>query len=107
VRVLSTGHGRKTDPVDAVSVAVAAQSAPWLRQVAMEDHAVVLHLLTNRREDLVRTRTQTLNRLHRLLADLVPPAPAATSPPTAPPRCSARPVRLARRPSPASSSPPT
>jgi transposase len=72
VRVLSTGHGRKTDPVDAVSVAVAAQSAPGLRQVGVEDHAVVLHLLTNRREDLVGMRTQTLNRLHRLLTDLVP-----------------------------------
>jgi transposase len=33
---------------------------------------VVLHLLTNRREDLGRTRTQTINRLHRLLVDLVP-----------------------------------
>jgi transposase len=72
VRVLSVGHGRKTDPVDAVSVAVAAQGAPGLRQVAVEDQAVVLHLLTNRREDLVRVRTQTLNRLHRLLCDLVP-----------------------------------
>jgi len=28
--------------------------------------------LTNRREDLVRVRTQTINRLHRLLVDLVP-----------------------------------
>src|SRR5437773_6738578 len=65
VRVLSTGHGRKTDPADAVSVAVAARSAPGLRQVSVEDHAVVLHLLTNRREDLVHMRTQTLNRLHR------------------------------------------
>jgi transposase len=72
VRVLSTGHGRKTDPVDAVSVAVAAHSAPGLQRVGIEDHAVVLHLLTNRREDLVRTRTQTLNRLHRLLTDLIP-----------------------------------
>ena len=72
VRVLSTGHGRKTDPADAVSVAVAARSAPQLREVGVEDHAVVLRLLTNRREDLVRTRTQTLNRLHRLLVDLVP-----------------------------------
>jgi transposase len=53
-------------------VAAAARSAPGLRQVGAEDHAVVLHLLTNRREDLVRIRTQTLNRLHRLLVDLVP-----------------------------------
>ena len=47
VRVLSTGHGRKTDPDDAVSVAVAARSAPWLRPVGVEDQAVVLHLLTS------------------------------------------------------------
>jgi transposase len=72
VRVLSVGHGRKSDPDDAVSVAVAAQCAPQLRQVGVEDQAVVLHLLTKRREDLVAARTQTINRLHRLLMDLVP-----------------------------------
>jgi transposase len=72
VRVLSVGHGRKTDPDDAFSVAVAAHSAPWLRQVNLKDEAVVLHLLTNWREDLVGMRTQTINRLHRLLVDLVP-----------------------------------
>jgi transposase len=72
VRVLSTGHGRKTDPHDAVSVAVAARGTASLRQVGVEDQAVVLHLLTNRRDDLVRLRTQTVNRLHRLLVDLVP-----------------------------------
>jgi transposase len=72
VRVLSTGHGRKSDGDDAVSVAVAAQSASQLRQVRVEDQAVVLHLLTKRRQDLVAARTQTINRLHRLLLDLVP-----------------------------------
>jgi transposase len=72
VRVLSVGHGRKSDPDDAVSVAVAARNAPWLRQVGVEDQAVVLHLLTKRRQDLVAARTQTINRLHRLLMDLVP-----------------------------------
>jgi transposase len=72
VRVLSVGHGRKSDPDDAVSVAVAARSAPQLRQVGVEDQATVLHLLTKRREDLVAARTQTINRLHRLLVDLVP-----------------------------------
>jgi transposase len=72
VRVLSVGHGRKSDPADAVSVAVAARNAPWLRQVGVEDQATVLHLLTKRREDLVGMRTQTVNRLHRLLVDLVP-----------------------------------
>jgi transposase len=72
VRVLSVGHGRKSDPDDAVSVAVAARNAPWLRQVGVEDQAVVLHLLTKRRQGLVAARTQTINRLHRLLMDLVP-----------------------------------
>jgi transposase len=72
VRLLSAGHGRKSDPADAVSVAIAAQGASWLRQVEVEDQAVVLRLLTSRREELVRVRTQTINRLHRLLADLIP-----------------------------------
>jgi len=72
VRVLSVGHGRKSDPHDALSVAVAALSVPSLRQVRVEDQAVVLHLLTKRRQDLVAARTQTINRLHRLLMDLVP-----------------------------------
>jgi transposase len=72
VRVLSVGHRRKSDPDDAVSVAVAARSIPKLRQVSVEDQAVVLHLLTKRRQDLVSARTQTINRLHRLLVDLVP-----------------------------------
>ena len=70
--VLSVGHGRKSDADDAVSVAVAARSVPALRQVGVEDQAVVLHLLTKRRQDLVAARTQTINRLHRLLMDLVP-----------------------------------
>jgi transposase len=38
----------------------------------VEDQATVLHLLTKRRQDLVAARTQTINRLHRLLMDLVP-----------------------------------
>ena len=33
---------------------------------------MVLHLLTKRRQDLVAARIQTINRLHRLLVDLVP-----------------------------------
>jgi transposase len=49
VRVLSVGHGRKSDADDAVSVAVAARSVPALRQVGVEDQAVVLQLLTKRR----------------------------------------------------------
>jgi transposase len=72
VRLLSAGHGRKSDAHDAVSVAVAAHGAKQLGQVHLDDHATVLRLLWNRRDDLVRARTQTLNRLHVLLADLLP-----------------------------------
>jgi transposase len=56
--MLSVGHGRKSDPHDAVSVAATARSVPSLRLVGVDDQAVVLHLL--------------INRLHRLLLDLVP-----------------------------------
>jgi transposase len=72
VRLLSAGHGRKSDAHDAVSVAVAAHGARRLGQVRLDDHASVLRLLSDRRDDLVRARTQTLNRLHVLLCDLLP-----------------------------------
>jgi transposase len=72
VRLLSAGHGRKSDTHDAVSVAVAALGARRLGQVRLEDHASVLRLLSERRDDLVRQRTRTLNRLHVLLRDLLP-----------------------------------
>ena len=49
MRVLPVGHGRKSDPDDAVSIAVAARSVPAVRRVKVEDQAVVLHLLTKRR----------------------------------------------------------
>jgi transposase len=44
-RVFATGQGRKTDPVDAHSVAVAALRAKGLRQVAVDDVTVALRLL--------------------------------------------------------------
>jgi hypothetical protein len=47
----------------------------------------VLHLLTKRREDLVAARTQTINRLHRLLVDLVPGGARRTSRPSGPLCC--------------------
>jgi transposase len=72
VRLLSAGHGRKSDAHDAVSVAVAAHGAKRLSQVRIDDHTTVLRLLSDRRDDLVRARTQTLNRLHVLLTDLLP-----------------------------------
>ena len=72
VRLLSPGHNRKSDPDDAIATARAALQAPTLHPVAAEDHTTVLRLLTERRDHLVAQRTQTINRLHVLLADLLP-----------------------------------
>jgi transposase len=74
IRVLSTGHGRKTDAADAVSTALAACGPAELQAAMLESHATSLRLLSDRRDDLVARRTQVLNRLHALLADLVPGA---------------------------------
>jgi transposase len=72
VRVFDTGQGRKTDPVDAHSVAVAGLRSPGLRPVAADDATVVLRLLIDRRDELGRSRTQTVSRIHRLLLELIP-----------------------------------
>ncbi|MEU4626641.1 IS110 family transposase [Actinoplanes sp. NPDC023801] len=71
-RVFATGQGRKTDPVDAHSVAVAALRTDNLRRVTLDDTTVALRLLVDRRELLGRTRTETVSRLHHLLLELVP-----------------------------------
>ena len=47
-RVFATGQGRKTDPVDAHSVAVAALRAKGLRHVCVDDATVALRLLVDR-----------------------------------------------------------
>jgi transposase len=71
-RVFATGQGRKTDPVDAHSVAVAALRSPGLRQVTVDDATVALRLLADRRDGLGRARTDIVCRLHALLLELVP-----------------------------------
>jgi len=72
VRLLATGHGRKTDVADAVATAIAALTAERLRTATVDEHTATLRLLSDHRDDLVRGRTQTLNRLHVLLVGLVP-----------------------------------
>lgn len=72
VRVLASGRSDKTDEHDAAAVAVAALRHPGLRVVAVEDHTAVLHLLAERRTQLVAGRTQALCRLHAVLRSLVP-----------------------------------
>jgi hypothetical protein len=58
VRVFATGNGRKTDPVDAHSVALVALRAPGLVQVQVEEDLVVMGMLADRRDELGRARTQ-------------------------------------------------
>jgi len=72
VRLLSTGHGRKNDQADALSVGIAAWSAPALRTVEVDEAIAALRALTEHRDDLVRIRTQLVNRLHAMLVKLVP-----------------------------------
>ena len=72
VRVFDTGQGRKTDATDAHAVVMVALRTHSLRQVVVDEELAVLGLLADRRDELSRSRTQTLNRLHRLLVELVP-----------------------------------
>jgi transposase len=72
VRMLSVGHGRKNDDADAISVGIAALTASGLRSAAVEESAIALRALVEHRDDVVRTRTQTINRLHVLLTQLLP-----------------------------------
>jgi len=57
-RVFSTGHGRKTDPVDAHSVALVGLRSNDLRVIAVDDETVALRLLIDRRDELGVARTQ-------------------------------------------------
>jgi transposase len=86
VRVLSTGHGRKNDDADAISVAVAALSAAGLRTITVDETVTALRALVEHRDDVVKTRSQTVNRLHVLLTQLLPAgAPRGLSADTAAP----------------------
>jgi hypothetical protein len=71
-RLLGRGHRRKTDGIDANSVASVGQRHPDLRRVVREDHSAVLRLLSDRRDELAAERRRVVNRLHRLLRDLHP-----------------------------------
>jgi len=72
VRVYSTGHGNKTDRADAVAIARAALHSKRLRMVRPDDENVALKLLSDRRHELIASRTQSVSRLHRLIRELVP-----------------------------------
>jgi transposase len=71
-RLFDTGHNRKTDAHDAHAVAVVAVRTSGLRVLSYDDQLEVLRMLVDRRQELTRTRIQTVNRLQRLLAELTP-----------------------------------
>ncbi len=71
-RVLQRGHGRKSDGIDARSVAVVAHHRHALSHVTPDDHCAVLRLLSDRRDEVTSERRRAVNRLHRLLRDLHP-----------------------------------
>ena len=72
VRVFDTGNARKTDPVDAHAVAMAALRSPKLKMLTFDEDLVALRLLADRRDELSALRVQTVNRLHRLFTELIP-----------------------------------
>ena len=72
VRLFDTGHNRKTDARDAHSIAIVAVRTKTLRMLRADGELEALRMLCDRREELTRLRVQTVNRLQRLLAELVP-----------------------------------
>jgi transposase len=72
VRVFDTGNARKTDATDAHAIAAVALRTPDLRVLSFDEELVALRLLTDRRDELSARRVQTVNRLHRLLTELIP-----------------------------------
>ncbi|WP_298891756.1 transposase, partial [uncultured Serinicoccus sp.] len=72
VRLFDTGHNRKTDALDAHSIAVVAVRTRGLRVVHRDGELEALRMLSDRRDELSRLRVQTVNRLQRLLGELIP-----------------------------------
>ena len=72
VRLFDTGHNRKTDALDAHSVAVVAVRTSNLRVLKVDGELEALRMLADRRDALTRRRVQTVCRLQALLAELLP-----------------------------------
>ncbi len=62
----------KSDPIDATSIARAAQREEYLPTASLDGPERDLRLLVDHREDLVNERTRTENRLHWHLHELDP-----------------------------------
>jgi transposase len=87
-RVFDTGNGRKTDAADAHSEAVVALRTKDLTPVRVDDEMAVLRLLSDRHDELSLARTQTVNRLHRRLLELIPGGAKRSCPHPRPRFCS-------------------
>jgi transposase len=72
VRLFDTGHNRKTDALDAHSIAIVAVRTKGLRVLGADGELEALRMLTDRRDELAHLRVQTVNRLQRLLSELLP-----------------------------------
>ena len=72
VRLFDTGHNRKTDALDAHSVAVTGVRTNNLRVLRRDGELEAMRMLADRREALTRRRVQTVCRLQALLAELLP-----------------------------------
>ena len=72
VRLFDTGHNRKTDALDAHSIAIVAVRTKGLRVLVADGELEALRMLTDRRDELAHLRVQTVNRLQRLLSELFP-----------------------------------
>ena len=88
---------RTTTPMRPRS-AIAALTAAGLRTVAVDEAITVLRALVEHRDDVVKTRTQTVNRLHVLLTQLLPGGAPRELTPTPPRSCCARPTPRRPRP---------
>jgi transposase len=76
----ASGRGRgKSDPIDALAVARAALREPDLPAAHLDQVAADLRLLSDRRDQLVKWRTQTINQLRWHLHDLDPDLDAGSA----------------------------
>src|SRR3954453_3486847 len=72
VRVFDTGNARQSDATERPAVAMVALSTPGLNKLGYDEELVALRLLADRRDELAHLRGQTVNRLQRLLTELIP-----------------------------------
>jgi transposase len=105
-RVFATGQGRKTDPVDAHCVAVAALRSKGLRPVVVDDATVALRLLVDRRDGLGRPASRLLAGCTSCCWNWSPVGRRSTCPPRRPRLCWPPCVRVTSSGAPEGSWPP-